>query len=91
MHLVLCADGIHHHFIMGRRRYDIQKAKKSLGLKLREIREKKGWTLEATEEHGWGNWRTLQAIESGQNVKLGTLIRLANLYGVHPSDLLKDL
>ncbi len=54
----------------------------ALGLRLRQIRERKGWTLEQTEEHGWVSWRHLQRIESGKNVTLITLYRVAKLYGV---------
>lgn len=76
---------------MGKKSYDLKKVKRAVGLKLREIRHEKGWTLEETEEHGWSNWRTLQAIEMGRNLKLETLLKLASLYGIHPSVLLKDI
>ncbi len=55
---------------------------KALGARLREIRLKKGWTLEETEEHGWPNWRHLQKIETGKNITVLTLNRLSKLYGI---------
>jgi transcriptional regulator with XRE-family HTH domain len=76
---------------MAKRRYDSNKAKRSLGLKIRSLREERGWTLESCEEHGPINWRQLQRIESGHNVTLKTLIVLANLFGVHPTVLLEDI
>ena len=53
-----------------------------LGLKLRHIREEKGWTLEYTEEKGWPSWRHLQQIECGKNITLITLKRISNLYNI---------
>jgi transcriptional regulator with XRE-family HTH domain len=64
---------------------------KKLGLKLREIRLSRGWTLEQTEEHGWTSWRHLQKIEAGKNITVATLWKLAKVYKVKPADLLKDL
>jgi transcriptional regulator with XRE-family HTH domain len=64
---------------------------RSLGAKLRQIRERKGWTLEETEEHGWTSWRHLQRIESGKNVTLTTLYRLTRLYGISLEYLFKDI
>lgn len=64
---------------------------KSLGLKLRSIRKSKGWTLEETEEHGWPNWRHLQKIESGKNVTLVTIRKLAILYKIKISQIFEDL
>lgn len=61
---------------------------KRLGLHLRDLREKKGWTLEECEEHGWTSWRHLQRIESGKNVTIISLVRVADLYGVSLAKLL---
>ncbi len=60
---------------------------KAFGLKIRKLRNDKGWTLEAAEEHGWPSWRHLQKIESGKNVTLRTIFRLAALFDVPPGDL----
>jgi len=68
-----------------------EKKLKSLGEKLRNIRIEKGWTLEDTEEHGWPNWRHLQKIESGKNLTVLTLLRIAQLYKISLSELFKDL
>jgi transcriptional regulator with XRE-family HTH domain len=62
-----------------------------LGLRLRAIRNQKGWTLEETEEHGWPSWRHLQKIEAGKNITLVTLLALSKLYNMSPSDILKGL
>ncbi|MBL7545518.1 MAG: helix-turn-helix domain-containing protein [Bdellovibrionaceae bacterium] len=59
-----------------------------LGAKIRAIRTKKGWTLEEVEEHGWGNWTHLQKIESGKNITIVTLRKVATLYRMSLSDLL---
>lgn len=61
---------------------------KKLGASLRAIRAKKGWTLEETEEHGWSNWQHLQKIESGKNITIVTLKKVADLYKLKLSDLL---
>lgn len=65
-----------------------EKFLKALGQRLREIRLSKGWTLEQTEEHGWPNWRHLQKVESGKNVTLVTLRKIAILYKVKLSQIL---
>jgi transcriptional regulator with XRE-family HTH domain len=65
---------------------------KNLGLRLRELRNRRGLTLEATEEFGVKSWKHLQRIESGEaNITMETLLQLAKIYKVHPSDVLKDL
>lgn len=76
---------------MGKRRYNQNKAYKSIGLKVRSLREAKGWTLEDTEERGGLSWQQLQKIESGRNITVRTVINLANLFGVHPTVLLEDV
>lgn len=66
----------------------VEKYLKKLGLRLRQIRLDKGWTLEETEEHGWPSWRHLQKIESGKNITIATLIRLSMVYKMSPKDIL---
>lgn len=73
------------------KRYETGKAARAIGLKVRSLRNDRGWTLEETEQHGWPSWRHLQKIEAGKNVTLQTIVNLANLFGVHPSDLLNDI
>lgn len=74
-----------------RKRHDPKKFSKALGLKIREMRMARGWTLEETEEHGWPNWTHLQRIEAGKNITVHTLVNLSNLFGIHPADLLADI
>lgn len=76
---------------MARRDAYSKKFSKALGLRIRALRESRGWTLEDTEEHGWKECSHLQRIESGKNITLRTLLNVARLLGVHPSELLKDL
>lgn len=65
---------------------------KKLGLRLRELRNKRGLTLEDTEEHGVKSWKHLQRIEAGEaNITMATLLQLAKIYRVDPSDVLKGL
>lgn len=70
---------------------DDKKFLMKLGAKIRSIRTKKGWTLEEVEEHGWGNWTHLQKIESGKNITIVTLRKVATLYKISLSDLLDGL
>lgn len=65
-----------------------EKFLKEFGQKLRDLRLKKGWTLEETEEHGWPNWRHLQKIEQGKNITLVTMIRICKLYKISLRDLM---
>ena len=65
---------------------------KKFGLRLRKFRMKAGMTLEETEEYGLKSWKHLQRIEAGEsNIRMATLLQLAKIYKVHPSELLKDL
>jgi transcriptional regulator with XRE-family HTH domain len=61
------------------------------GQLFREIRQKKGWTLEDTEDHGWHDWKYLQKIESGQNITILTFFKLCDLYGIKSEILIKFL
>ena len=61
-----------------------------VGLKLRQLRSQKGWTLEDAEEHGWTSWQHLQKLEAGKKMNLATIYRLSKLYKIHPSEILKD-
>lgn len=67
------------------------KFSKNLGLRIRQIRERRGWTLEYCEERGWPNWTHLQRIEAGKPITIQTLVRIANLFGVHPSEILSGI
>lgn len=76
---------------MAKRKFNPQKASRAIGLKVRQLRYEKEWTLEECEEHGWPNWRHLQTIEAGKNITIHTLVNLSNLFGIHPSEILKDI
>lgn len=76
---------------MAKRRTDAKRFTKALGLRIRQMRLERGWTLEDTEEYGYPSWRHLQTIESGKNINIFTLVNIANLFGVHPSEILIDL
>lgn len=67
-----------------------KKRLKEFGLRVRSIREAKGWTLEETEEHGWLNWQHLQKIESGKNVTLATVFKICEVLEVSPKELLSE-
>ena len=61
-------------------------------MRLRELRNNRGLTLEETEEYGLRSWKHLQRIEAGEaNITIATLINLAKIYHLHPSDVLKGL
>jgi len=65
---------------------------RKLGLRLRSLRNQAGYTLEETEEYGVKSWKHLQRIEGGEaNITIETLLLLAKIYGVHCSDVLKEL
>jgi len=62
------------------------------GRKVRKLRQENGWTLEDCEEHGYKNWRHLQEVELGKKiVNLVTVIKIAKMFKMHPSELLKGL
>ena len=68
-----------------------EKFLKEFGLRLRQLRTDKGWTLEETEAHGWPSWRHLQKIEAGKNITLLTIRKLSKLYGLPLSELFEEL
>jgi len=74
-----------------KRKADPVKFSRALGLKIRQMREARDWTLESCEERGWPDWTHLQKIEAGKNITIHTLVRLANMFGVPPAELLKDI
>ncbi|AGH94316.1 helix-turn-helix domain-containing protein [Pseudobdellovibrio exovorus] len=69
-------------------KYD--KKLKEFGMRVRSIREAKGWTLEQTEDYGWSNWQHLQKIESGKNVTLATIFKICEVFKIDPQTLFKD-
>ena len=65
---------------------ELKKAIKAIGLKIRAIRNEKGLTLEEVESRGYPSWRHLQKVESGKNVTVETLIKLADALDCKPAD-----
>ena len=61
------------------------------GQKLRDIRIKKGLTLEQVEELGYITWRHLQRIEKGKNVNLVTVKKISEMYDIPMSKLFSKL
>lgn len=70
-----------------------RKKLKKLGLAIRTQRNKKGWRLEDVEARGYkGTWQHWREVESGlKNINLTTLLRIAHVLKVKPSDLLVGL
>ncbi len=64
---------------------------KKLGARIRDLRSARGWTLEEVEQYGWKNWQHLQKIESGKNITVVTLKRVAQLYSVSLSKLFEGI
>ena len=70
---------------------DDKKFLNKLGARIRSLRTEKEWTLEEVEEHGWGDWTHLQKIESGKNITVVTLRKVAKLYKISLSKLLEGI
>lgn len=65
---------------------------KRFGLRIRELRNEQGWTLEETEDHGWTDCVHMQKIESGiKDISLTTVRRLSKLFKISISELFEDL
>lgn len=65
---------------------------RKFGLRIKKLREKRGWTLEGSEELGYPDWSHLKKIESGKKIiRVSTLLNLAKLFDMSLSELLKDL
>lgn len=73
---------------MSRRKVDPRKFSKALGLRIRALRNERGWTLEECESHGYGHWTHLQKVEAGKNITVETLVKIANMFGISPASLL---
>lgn len=65
--------------------------RKNLGVKIRSLREKRGWSQEElAHETGFGRSFT-SAIERGKkDIRLSTLCKLADLFDTSPSQLLRN-
>lgn len=56
----------------------VEKIKGDVGLRVAEIREAKGWTQQQCAEELEMPLKNLQRIESGANLTIATLVRIAN-------------
>lgn len=69
-----------------------RKSLKKFGLRIRELRDKKGWSLEDTEEYGYPSWQHLQTIESGKkNITFTTAKNLSRLFKISLSELFEGI
>ena len=70
-----------------------RKKLKKVGLTIRTQRNANGWKLEDVEAKGYkGTWQHWREVECGlKNINLTTLLRIAKVLKVMPSDLLVDL
>ncbi len=66
------------------------RAFKELGARYRQLRYKKGMVQEDVAEYGF-SVRHYQQLEGGRAHTIRTLFEIAEMYGVEPKDLLKDL
>lgn len=62
---------------------------KELGLRVKELRQKRGWSQEELAENSGLSLRTVQRIEGGETEPRGdTLKRLAESFGVSPDEII---
>jgi transcriptional regulator with XRE-family HTH domain len=59
-------------------REHVEKVKSNVGLRITELREARGWTQQQCAEELDMPLKNLQRIESGANLTIATLVRLAN-------------
>jgi transcriptional regulator with XRE-family HTH domain len=65
--------------------------RKRLSINVRTLRTSAALTLKKASERAEMHWRHWQKIEAGQvNITLLTLLRLAEVLGTEPSDLLRE-
>ena len=62
----------------------------SLGARLKQLREARGWRQEDMLTHGI-SLRHWQRIEAGKSITVTTLLKIADAFNVPPSDLIADL
>jgi transcriptional regulator with XRE-family HTH domain len=64
----------------------------SLGDRMRELRQERGWTRAALAEHAGLHESVVTAVEDGVTVPVGmdAIQRLAGAFGLMPADLLGD-
>jgi transcriptional regulator with XRE-family HTH domain len=59
-------------------REHVEKIKSNVGLRVAEVRDAKGWTQQQCAEELGMPLKNLQRIESGANLTIATLVRIAN-------------
>lgn len=64
---------------------------KRIGLRLKEVRQAKGWTLEETEGRGFPSWRHLQKIEAGKNFTFATFYKICQVYNMSPAEIFQGI
>ena len=65
--------------------------RKRLSINVRTLRNSARLTLKRSSERAEMHWRHWQKIEAGQvNITLQTLVRLADVLGIDPADLLRE-
>ena len=69
-----------------------KRAATNLGLRIRELRQSRGWTLDEAAEHSNLELKHLQKVEAGLiNTTLVTLVRLADGFEVPLSELFRPV
>jgi transcriptional regulator with XRE-family HTH domain len=63
---------------------------KKLGIRYRQLRQEKGLVQEDSIQHGF-SVRHYQQLEAGRPHSLTTLFRVAKMFGVKASKILKDI
>ncbi|MGH8506981.1 MAG: helix-turn-helix domain-containing protein [Terriglobales bacterium] len=67
-------------------------AQRTLGRRIRELRQQRGWTIEQLAEHASLDWTYVGQVERGRrNLSLHSLLALARGLGVAIADLVRDI
>jgi XRE family transcriptional regulator, aerobic/anaerobic benzoate catabolism transcriptional regulator len=65
---------------------------RSLGQRIKQVRNKRGWTLEQIEEKGYRSMRHWQQLESGsRNISFIILLRVSKTLQISLSELFKEI
>lgn len=72
-------------------KYDYRTYLKALGARLRELRTERGWRqVDMVRDHGF-HTSHYQSLERGDKMSMQTLLRLAEVFDIPVSDLLKPI
>ncbi len=64
--------------------HDPKQVRKKLGELIRRLREQRGWSQEElANETGFGRSFTSSIERGTKDVRISTLVRLANIFGIH--------